>query len=174
MQQLELNQNYSSYVEKAINNFFTHYRNRFGNTKPTFVCIGSPRVSGDAIGPYVGTALLNLDPELKVYGTIMSPVIATNINGFANKLWVKSFCNTPIVAIDACVGESAPGTIWCLESKGIKPGSGCGKDLEFIGNTSIIVTTTNNPNELSIVDNLKIIRISSIIAKSIYDNLCNL
>lgn len=174
MQQLELNNDYYIYAQNAINNFFELYKKRFGHKKPIFVCIGSPNVPGDAIGPYIGSALLELDPNLKIYGTIDVPVIATNVNAFAKKLWIKNFFNKPIIAIDACIGPSTPGTIWCLNSTGIKPGEACGKKLDFIGNNSIIINTSSKPEDLILVDTFKITRMSSIIAKSIYDNLCNL
>lgn len=174
MQQLELNNDYYVYVQDAINNFFELYKKRFGRKKPILVCIGSPRVAGDAVGPYIGSVLSELDPSLEVYGNIKFPVMATNVNNFAKKLWVKNFFNKPIIAIDACVGPSAQGTIWCLESSGVKPGEACGKQLEFVGNTAIIVNTANKSEDLATVDNFRITRISSIIAKSIYDNLCNL
>lgn len=171
--QTEVDQKYSNYASSAINNFFCYYKQRFGNTKPIFVCIGSPNVPWDSIGPYVGSVLSDIDPTLKVYGTIKKPVNSANVNTFAKRLWVKNFFNRPIIAIDACIGKSAPGTIWCLESSGIKPGEGCGKDLEYIGNTAILVTTTNNPETLE-TDNTKMMQIAINIAKSIYENLCTL
>ena len=85
---------------------------------------------------------------------------------------IKSFFNIPIIAIDACIGPSAPGTIWCLNYKGLKPGEAYDRGLEFIGNTSIMVTVTDKLSKMNSVDNFRITRISSIIAKSIYDNLC--
>lgn len=174
MQQLELNNDYYLYTQNAINNFFELYKKRFGRKKPIFVCIGDPKVSGDAVGPYIGSILSELDPDLTIYGTIKFPVMATNVNNFAKKLWVKSFFNRPIIAIDACIGPSAPGTIWCLNYKGLKPGEAYDRGLEFIGNTSIMVTVTDKLSKMNSVDNFRITRISSIIAKNIYDNLCKL
>ena len=137
------------------------------------MCIGSPNVPWDSIGPYVGSVLSDIDPTLKVYGTIKKPVNSVNVNTFAKRLWVKNFFNRPIIAIDACIGKSIPGTIWCLESSGIKPGEGCGKDLEYIGNTAILVTTTDNTETLE-TDNTKMMQIAINIAKSIYENLSRL
>lgn len=165
---------YTSYVQQSIDNFFQYYKKRFGRKKPIFVCIGTSKVPGDAIGPYVGTILSNLDNSLTVYGTVEFPVHAANVDLFARKLWIKNFFNRPIIAVDACIGNSPLGTIWCLESSGIKPGKACGRDLDYIGNTAIMVTTTDDPAKLTTVDDDMIRRVSAIISSRIYENLLTL
>ena len=47
---------------------------------PVYLCIGSDRVTGDSLGPLVGTLLLKVQPTLPVIGTLTDPVHALNLN----------------------------------------------------------------------------------------------
>ena len=48
---------YTNYATSRLTDFLNYYKNRFGNKEPIFVCIGTPNVSGDSIGPYIGSFL---------------------------------------------------------------------------------------------------------------------
>ena len=58
-------------------------------TDPVFLCIGSDRVTGDALGPLVGSRLAQYEAHppcgskktgIEVYGTLALPVHALNLN----------------------------------------------------------------------------------------------
>ena len=104
---------------------------------PIFVCIGSDLVLGDSLGPLVGTLLRKKNILPFVYGTLNYPITAKEVQYAKNyvKLMHK---NSTIIAIDAAVGSSQDvGQIKVID-KGIKPGLGVKKDLEEIGDVSII------------------------------------
>lgn len=50
------------------------------------VCIGTPRIIGDSLGPLVGTYIEQQDKNIKVYGTIENPVHALNLEDIKKKL----------------------------------------------------------------------------------------
>lgn len=55
-----------------------------------FLCIGSDRVTGDCLGPYIGHQLLehlNTDTHgVYVYGTLKSPVHALNLSRISRQI----------------------------------------------------------------------------------------
>ena len=100
-----------------------------------FVCIGSTRCIGDAVGPFVGTYLMESGVP-NVYGTLDDPVHATNL--------VEKLCsvraNHPrafIVAVDACLGlTTSVGEIQMVVGS-LRPGIGVGNDLPAVGDVAI-------------------------------------
>lgn len=100
-----------------------------------FVCIGTDRVTGDALGPLIGTSLAEFTNYL-VFGTVEEPVHAKNIEDI--QTYIQNHYKDPIViAIDAMLGQSKSiGSIY-IEDQPIKPGAGVGKDINPIGDISI-------------------------------------
>ena len=71
---------------------------------PVFVCIGSDRVTGDSLGPLVGTRLQYADNfTLPVYGTLDFPIHALNLKDAMRSIKYFHPYN-PIIAIDASLG----------------------------------------------------------------------
>lgn len=165
MQNKTVNPEYLKYVQNKIHAFFCEYRKMYGRRKPVFVCIGDPDVMGDAIGPIIGRELQRLG--FNVYGTIMNPVHATNINNTYRRLWLKHFLNSPIISIDASISTSPNGYIEYNVGKGLAPGAAFGKDLGVIGNSSIKISTATTKKELFTAD----ICIVNIIAKCVIDSI---
>ena len=111
--------------------------NNVKNLTPIIVCIGSDLVLGDSLGPLVGTLLKEKNRNVYVYGTLNYPITAKEID-YVRYYLRKMHPNSIIIAIDASVGSSDDvGTIRVL-NKGLKPGLGVNKDLEEIGDISII------------------------------------
>ena len=58
-----------------------------------FLCIGSDRVTGDCLGPYIGHQLLehlNTDTHgVYVYGTLKSPVHALNLSRISRQIKIQ-------------------------------------------------------------------------------------
>lgn len=89
--------------------------------KVLFVCIGTDRATGDALGPLVGTKLSNRGYE--VLGTLDEPVHALNLEvaiNLINTHYPEHF----VIAIDAALGQiSSIRKIKVVEGP-LKPGRG--------------------------------------------------
>ena len=125
-------------IEKAIKYFKTRI-----DDNTIIVCIGTPKCKMDAIGPSVGTRLVNSNYKLKVYGTLEDPIHALNLND-KMKVIKENHPDSNIIALDACVtnDEENVGTI-IYNKKPIRPGKGVGKRLQKVGDYSLkaIVST---------------------------------
>ncbi|MCI1692638.1 spore protease YyaC [Aneurinibacillus aneurinilyticus] len=119
-----------------------------GERPLVFVCIGTIKASGDALGPMIGTLLQ--DSELKnthIYGTIKEPVHALNLQDTMQEIYEK-YTDPFIVAIDASLGHLHHiGYIQLVEGP-LFPGNSMKKSLPQIGDIHIkgIVNTTGPYN----------------------------
>lgn len=106
-------------------------------SKLVFFCVGTPLVTGDTLGPYIGTVLKKLClPSAVIYGTQEEPVHALNLT----KQWFAAKKKHPgscFIAIDASFGpQNILGNI-CVENRPLYPGQGVGKTLPPVGDISI-------------------------------------
>lgn len=163
---------YDAYVKETINSFFKEYSRLYGNIEPTFVCLGEPKLIGDSLGPIIGSLLET--QGYQVYGTITNPITEKNVKEIFYKLWAKTFSKSPVIAIDAAIGNSRIGLINYNLSRGLLPGSGFDKEINPIGNIGIIVTTGRNMNEFINSNKNIVSTISLYIAMNIHSNLFNL
>ena len=100
-----------------------------------FVCIGSPLVLGDCLGPVIGT-ILSQNQISSVYGTLESPVHALNLDNTYHTLYhqeEKPF----VIAIDAALGTAAQSGYITIKKGPLFPGKGVGKKLPPIGDIQI-------------------------------------
>ena len=106
----------------------------------TYLCIGTDRATGDALGPIVGTMLAY--HGLKVCGTIEKPVHSLNLAQYE----IRFKQNKPqyIVAIDACLGLYEDIGVVKFKTQGLRPGAGVGRNFPRIGDTSIIGIVESN------------------------------
>ena len=104
---------------------------------PIFVCIGSDLVLGDSLGPLIGTFLKNKGVKTFVYGNLCYPVTAKEVS-LAGSYIKKNHPNTITVAIDAAVGNQEDVGLIRISNSSLKPGLGVNKNLEKIGDISII------------------------------------
>lgn len=72
-----------------------------------FLCIGSDRMTGDCLGPYVGYLLSRYTLSgISVYGTLSQPVHALNLEKMAD--FIRSrHPQGLVIAIDASLGEKS-------------------------------------------------------------------
>jgi len=99
-----------------------------------FLCVGTDRSTGDAVGPFVGTYLTGLGYG-NVVGTIDDPTHALNLT--------ERIATIPkgktVIAIDAALGKvTSVGTTSVINGP-LKPGAGVDKDLPYVGDYSISV-----------------------------------
>lgn len=137
-------------------------------TQPVFVCIGSDRVTGDSLGPLVGSKLLcSSGFSHPVYGTLDFPIHALNLKDAMHM--IKSFhpCS-PIIAIDASLGTKRHQHYITVSSGSLCPGSGVDKKLMAVGDISItgIINTSGEFAQLI----LQTTRLSTVM--SLADCIC--
>ncbi len=113
---------------------------------PVIICVGSDLAIGDSLGPIIGSELnQKLNGKAYVYGTLDSPITAKEIKtvfNTVNKLHPKS----KILVIDAAVGDQEEIGKIKIKDTGLKPGLGVNKNLEEIGDVSIIGIVSNKEN----------------------------
>lgn len=113
-----------------------------------FLCIGSDRSTGDALGPLVGSKLAEgwacaraegCRPPLQVVGTLDAPVHAANLVQTVHGL-EHSVPRPLVVAIDACLGPAeSVGTV-TVGPGPLRPGAGVRKVLPQVGDCYVTGT----------------------------------
>ena len=119
-----------------------------------FVCIGTDAVTGDSLGPLVGTMLKEkLGGRTYVFGSLDKTVTARDVNVIA-RFVKKTYPYEKVVAIDAALGRREEIGGIKISDRPVKPGLGVEKDLAEIGDASIIAVVdekTSPKNSLSSV-----------------------
>ena len=102
-----------------------------------FLCIGSDRMTGDCLGPYIGYQLKQLESaDISVYGTIFHPVHALNLEKTASGIR-RRHPEALVIAIDAALGEKHQLGYITLADSPLHPGSGVHKALPPVGHIHI-------------------------------------
>ncbi len=104
-----------------------------GRPGTVVLCIGSDRSTGDALGPLVGSLLLERGlPRAQVSGDLTLPVHASNLR----RVWFELRDARPrpaVLAVDACLGrQESVGTLTAGLGP-LRPGAGVNKDLPPVG-----------------------------------------
>jgi len=99
-----------------------------------FVCIGTDRATGDALGPLVGHFLEG--SNITVYGNLKEPVHAANLMQTFKKI-KANHKNPLIIAIDACLGSSNKVGKLIVKKGGIVPAMAISENLPKVGDISI-------------------------------------
>lgn len=115
---------------------------REGRGTPVILCVGSDRSTGDALGPLVGSLLLEngLDRD-RVTGDLSQPVHASNLR----RTWAGLLRKRPrdcVIAVDACLGRQDSVGVMTAGRGPLRPGAGVNKDLPAVGD--IYLTGTVN------------------------------
>ncbi|NLY11849.1 MAG: spore protease YyaC [Firmicutes bacterium] len=136
-----------------------------------FVCIGSDRSTGDALGPLVGSKIASLaSPNIHIYGTLDSPVHALNLPDIVAQI-ENDHDGSLIIAIDACLGRAESVGAVSLRQGPLCPGTGVNKTLPVIGDYHFIgVVNIGGFLEHLVLQNTRlslVIRMADFIAESI-------
>ena len=107
------------------------------NKTPVVICVGTDLVVGDSLGPLIGTMIKKSGVDAFVYGTLNNLVTAKDIPRLNERIR-KTHPKSPILVVDAAVGEDSDVGMIRVIDNGIKPGLGVNKDLEKIGDYSVI------------------------------------
>ncbi|WP_410512353.1 spore protease YyaC [Paenibacillus sp. BR2-3] len=106
-----------------------------------FLCIGTDRSTGDALGPLTGSRLLELGfPH--VIGTLPSPCDADNLTARMTEIPTEHI----IIAIDACLGPPAALGYFFASGEPLQPARSIGLCLPAVGHYSLAaVVDVNGP-----------------------------
>ncbi|SHK57269.1 putative sporulation protein YyaC [Clostridium cavendishii DSM 21758] len=139
------------YLHKILLPIFKEHRS------VVFICIGTDRSTGDALGPLVGEKLKYLPRnDVYIYGNLENPVHAKNIEDILVEINTK-LPNAYIVAIDACLGAlENVGKIFISE-KPIYPGMAVNKKLPPVGDLSIVgIVNISGSLEFMVLQNTRL------------------
>lgn len=106
---------------------------------PVILCIGSDLSVGDSLGPVTGTKLKQQLAGLNcyVYGTLAKPITAHEVK-YMNDFLRLTHPASPIIAIDAAVGNAGDIGLIRVAGRGLRPGSGANKRLTKVGDVSVM------------------------------------
>lgn len=140
---------------------------------PIILCIGSDKFTVDCLGPIVGD-MLNKNYKLPtfIYGGLRRTVTARNLE-IAKEFISLMHPNRKLLVVDACVGQTNEFGLIKVVNDGIFPGIAVGKNLEKIGDISIlgvVAERTFNYKKLLYSTKLNtVIEIAEVISKSIFE-----
>lgn len=167
--------------QRFTNILIYHFKNAFNARKPlVFLCIGSDRATGDALGPLVGQNIQDfkmkkraLSHTLFVYGSLTEPVHAMNLMDTVNHIY-QDHSHPYIIAIDASLGIRKHIGYVTMGHGPLTPGVGVGKQLPAVGNahiTGIVNTGTgNNLNQILQTTRLStVVELSDFVSDGILD-----
>ncbi|MEK8132189.1 spore protease YyaC [Paenibacillus filicis] len=97
-----------------------------------FVCVGTDRSTGDALGPLVGS-LLEEAGYPQVIGTLAHPLDASNLRERLDTVPAGRI----VLAVDACLGQSASLGCYQVSNRPLAPGRSVGRQLPPVGTYSI-------------------------------------
>ncbi len=103
-----------------------------------FLCIGSEKISGDSLGPIVGTLLKEkYKLPYPVLGSEDYPVNGVNISRYREYI-LSHFPTHKIIAIDAALGDKKDVGNIKFRDGGVKAGGAVGVKNEPIGDLAIL------------------------------------
>lgn len=121
--------------------FFRGIRTRHPGQEITFLCIGTDRSTGDALGPLVGTRLEE-QGFTSVIGTLKFPCDAANLEMRMSVIPEEHI----IVAIDACLGSASSVGNYLVSGLPLIPAQSVGTVLPAVGHYSVAaVVNVNGP-----------------------------
>jgi putative sporulation protein YyaC len=130
-------------------------RKQIGTNECVFVCIGTDRGTGDALGPLVGSFLQGYGIA-KVYGTLDEPVHAKNIQETLDIISERHE-GCKVIAIDACLSKIDYIGYINIGNNPINPGDGVGKVLPKVGDISITgIVNVGGFMEIMILQNTRL------------------
>lgn len=102
-----------------------------------FLCIGSDKITGDSLGPYIGHQLAQYSfQNIYVYGTLSQPVHALNLSDVSSMIQ-KQHPHALVVAIDASLGQKKHLGYVTIGNGALYPGAGVQKKLPPVGDIHI-------------------------------------
>ncbi|KIL39999.1 sporulation protein [Gordoniibacillus kamchatkensis] len=120
---------------------------RLDAERVAFVCIGTDRSTGDALGPLVGTMLQEAGCP-HVIGTLEHPCDASNLG----ERLAEIPAGATVVAIDACLGQPASVGLFQVSNQPLVPGKSVGKALPVVGDYAVAaIVNADGPRQIHIL-----------------------
>ncbi|GAB6992435.1 spore protease YyaC [Paenibacillus pini] len=125
----------------GLTDFFKQIHTLHSMDTITFLCIGTDRSSGDALGPLTGSELCGYGVP-HVIGTLPLPCDSNN--------FVANVANIPkhhiVIAVDACLGQPNSIGKYIVSHQPLIPAQSVGQALPAVGNYSVAaVVNANSP-----------------------------
>ncbi|MCE3203240.1 spore protease YyaC [Paenibacillus sonchi] len=112
--------------------FFREIASQHPPEQITFLCIGTDRSTGDALGPLTGSQLLEQGfPH--VSGTMPSPCDADNLEARIAEIPAGQI----VIAVDACLGPPASLGYFLTADEPLRPAQSVGLNLPAVGHYSL-------------------------------------
>lgn len=122
-------------ISGSLRQCILHYRNNWSEL--VFLCIGTDRVTGDCLGPFVGQKLSSYSGTVfSVYGTLFQPVHALNLTDIYQHIQTHH-PNALIIAIDASLGEKKHLGYVTIANGALHPGAAIHKQLPSVDHIHI-------------------------------------
>ena len=122
-------------ISGSLRQCILHYRNNWSEL--VFLCIGTDRVTGDCLGPFVGQKLSSYSGTVfSVYGTLFQPGHALNLTDIYQHIQTHH-PNALIIAIDASLGEKKHLGYVTIANGALHPGAAIHKQLPSVGHIHI-------------------------------------
>ncbi|WP_230633048.1 spore protease YyaC [Paenibacillus athensensis] len=120
-----------------------------------FVCIGTDRSTGDALGPLVGSRLAAAGYP-RVIGTLELPCDASNLPQRLAE--IPPTCT--VIAIDACLGQALSVGLFQVSNQPLSPGKSVGKVLPPVGDYTIAaIVNADGPKQYTILQTTSLRRV---------------
>lgn len=120
-----------------VNTYLSEVMKEFYGMKPVFVCIGSDRVTGDSLGPMIGTWIqAQFNKGISVYGTLEMPIHALNLSETLTAI-KSQHPDEVLIAIDASLGTRNHQGYITIGRGSLLPGAGVNKQLDAVGDIFI-------------------------------------
>ncbi|MEW6182254.1 MAG: spore protease YyaC [Bacillota bacterium] len=121
------------------------------------LCVGTDRLTGDALGPLVGTMVSeSYDNPFHVYGTLADPVHALNLHEKIEEI-ENRHQRYFMIAVDACLGHSKNIGVINVGIGPIHPGTGVKKSLPPVGHIYVTgVVNAAGPMEKERLQNTRL------------------
>ena len=122
-------------ISGSLRQCILHYRNNWSEL--VFLCIGTDRVTGACLGPFVGQKLSSyFGTVFSVYGTLFQPVHALSLTDIYQHIQTHH-PNALIIAIDASLGEKKHLGYVTIANGALHPGAAIHKQLPSVGHIHI-------------------------------------
>ncbi|NHN33000.1 spore protease YyaC [Paenibacillus agricola] len=141
-----------------------------------FVCIGTDRSTGDALGPLVGSMLEEAGYP-HVQGTLQNPLDASNLlqrlenvrtvqparkaqTAKTAKTAQAALTSRKVIAIDACLGQPSSVASYQVSNQPMEPGKSVGRALPLVGDYSIAaIVNINGGNQYALLQSTPLYRV---------------
>ena len=102
------------------------------------ICIGSDKVSGDMLGPLVGSALRDeYDLPCPVYGAVGESVNGVNLDSYVRMI-ERRHKGAALIAVDAALGKEEDVGKIRLKRGGVKAGGAMARKSDPVGDLGIV------------------------------------